>query len=189
MKDSPDNKTTDNTASNSRLGSKDAVSAKSREIAKRLPALGYVTWLCSHSQAYRKLFMQDLEWRIFPPVILDQYKLYTDSKVGGLPTAYASWAFLSSEVEEAYRSTQRLRPGDWRSGEHLWLVDFVTPFSGAPALLEDLYYQIHASREIRLLYPDASGSPVETTLSEMLREQAAEDETSRPDNEDDPTRH
>lgn len=189
MDDFTDNRTTDNTASDSPLGGKDAVSAKSREIAKRLPALGYVTWLYSHSQAYRKLFIQDLEWRVFPPIIMGQYTLYTDSKVGGLPTAYASWAFLSSEAEETYRSTQRLRPGDWRSGAHLWLIDFVTPFSGASALLEDLYYQIHASREIRLLYPDASSSPVETTVSEMLRRQASEDATSSGDTEDDSTRH
>lgn len=147
--------------------------AKSREIVKRLPAIGYVTWLCSQSPSQRHLFIQDLEWRMFPAIVLGQYKLHTDSKVGGLPTAFASWAFLSARTEASYRATHKLRPGDWRSGDRLWLIDFITPFGGAPALLDELYYQIHKDREIKLLYPDGNGTPVETTLSALMRQQSA----------------
>lgn len=152
-----------------------AFAAKSRELALRLPTVGYVTWLCSHSPIHRQLFLQDLEWRVFPPVILGQHKLVVDSKVGGLPTAYASWAFLSAEVERTYRETHRLRPNDWCCGDSLWLVDFVTPFGGAVALLEDLYYQVHKDQEIKLMYPVAGGEPREATLSQLIRDQRESD--------------
>lgn len=144
------------------------VVAKSRELALQLPVLGHIAWLCCHSQIHRNLFVQDLEWRVFPPVLLKQYKLVMDSKAGGLPTAYASWALLSEEAEGAYRSTHRLRPNDWRSGENLWLVDFVTPFGGAAVLLEELNYQVHKDREIKLMYPVGGGDPREVTLSQLI---------------------
>ncbi len=151
------------------------VAARSREIALRLPTVGCVTWLCIHSPVHRQLFVQDLEWRVLPPVILGQYKLVVDSKVGGLPTAYVSWAFLSAEAERTYRETHRLRPDDWRSGDNLWLVDFVTPFGGAAALLEDLYYQVHKNRDIKLIYPVGDGEPGEVTLSQLIRDQRESD--------------
>lgn len=148
---------------------------KARELAKRLPAIGYITWLCTRSQGHKQLFIQDMEWRLFPPVMLGQYKLRIDDKAGGLPTAYASWAFLSEEVEAGYRAAHRLRPGDWRSGDRLWLVDFLAPFGGALALLEELYFEVHRDREVRLLYPGAGGTPVETTLSEFVQRDSRRD--------------
>lgn len=136
------------------------------------------------------MFIQDLEWRVFPPIMLGQYKLHTDSKVGGLPTAYASWAFLSKEAESIYRDTHKLRPGDWRSGDCPWLVDFIIPFGGASPLLEELHYQIHKERELRLLYPGSNSTPVETTLSELIRWQSSDDTSpASGDSDDKPVQH
>lgn len=160
----------------------------SREIVKRLPAIGYVTWLCSQSQGHKQLFIQDLEWRMFPPIILGQYKLRLDGKVGGLPTAYASWAFLSEEAESDYRSAHKLRPGDWRTGDRLWLVDCIAPFGGAAALLEELY-ELHREQELKVLYPDASGAPAETTLSELMRRHSGHDTFVSAGRPDDASRH
>jgi len=143
--------------------------AKGREIAKRLPAIGYIAWLCSQSPGHKQLFIQDMEWRLFPPVILGQYKLRIDNKAGGLPTAYASWAFLSDEIEAGYRTAHKLRPGDWQSGDRIWLVDCIAPFGGAVHLLEELCFEVYQNREIKLLYPDTTGAPVETTLSEVIQ--------------------
>lgn len=165
------------------------VAAKSRELTKRLPAVGYVTWLCSQSPSHRRLFLQDLDWRVFPPILLGQYRLHTDSKVGGLPTAYASWAFLSEEAETGYRETHKLRASDWRSGDRLWLVDFITPFGGSARLLSDLYYEIHPEREVKLLYPDAHGDPSETTLSALMRRHTAEAESTGSADGTDQTTH
>ncbi|HSH41895.1 MAG TPA: toxin-activating lysine-acyltransferase [Arenicellales bacterium] len=145
------------------------VNIKSREIAKRLPAIGYVTWLCSQSQSHRQLFVQDMEWRLFPPVILGQYKLRIQGKAGGLPTAYASWAFLSEELENDFRATHKLRPGDWRSGDRPWLVDCIAPFGGAIDFLEELQLDVLADQEVQLFYPGANGSAAETTLVELIK--------------------
>jgi cytolysin-activating lysine-acyltransferase len=162
---------------------------KSRELAARLPAFGYATWLLGHSPSHRQLFIQDLEWRVLPPIVLEQNKHILDSKVGGLPTAYVSWAFLSKEAEHTYHTTHRLRPNDWRSGDSLWLVDFVTPFGGAGMLMEELYCQIHRDFEINLMYPLDGGEPVATTLSEVLRRQSSRDMADPDDDTETNTRH
>jgi len=168
--------TTESPVGNSEIPGEPADPAiKARELAKRLPAIGYITWLCTQSQGHKQLFIQDIEWRLFPPVMLGQYKLRIDDKAGGLPTAYASWAFLSEEVEAGYRAAHRLRPGDWRSGDRLWLVDCIAPFGGALPLLEELYLEVHRDREVRLLYPGASGTPVETTLSKLVQSDSRQD--------------
>lgn len=161
---------------------------KGREIAKRLPAIGYITWLCSQSQGHKQLFIQDIEWRLLPPVILGQYKLRIDDKAGGLPIAYASWAFLSEEVESSYRAAHKLRPGDWRSGDRLWLVDCIAPFGDAAALLEELLFEVHRDRETRLLYPDADGFPAETTLSALIQHRSRHNTSASPAPAD-PPRH
>jgi len=165
------------------------IAEKSRELARRLPAIGHVTWLCSQSPSHRKMFVQDLEWRIFPPILLGQCKLHMDAGVGGLPTAFASWAYLSEEAESCYWSTHKLRPGDWRSGDRAWLVDFITPFGGAPKLLSELYYDIHKDRELMLLYPDENGEPVETSLSELVRRHQTNGDAGQDGDTDPPTTH
>lgn len=188
-KKTPDKESTSDSGTDSSSVSSAETVAKSRELVKRLPVIGYVTWLCSQSQGHRQLFVQDLEWRIFPPILLGQYKLHVDKKAGGLPTAYASWAFLSQDVESSYRAAHKLRPGDWKSGDRLWLVDFVTPFGGAGPLLEELHYQIHEEREIRLLYPGPDGKPVETTLSELVQRRSRDGSSGTSDDSGDMTRH
>lgn len=162
------------------------ITGKGRELAKRLPAIGYVAWLCSQTPGHKQLFIQDMEWRLFPPVMLGQYKLRIDDKAGGLPTAYASWAFLSDAIEADFRKAHKLRPGDWHSGDRLWLVDCIAPFGGALALLEELYFEVYRNREIRLLYPDAVGVPVETRLSQFMQRHSGHDTVDSRSPEDSP---
>ncbi len=140
------------------------------EVAKKLPLFGHVMWLYTQSPASRYYFIQDMESRVLPPLVLDQCKLYLQTSGGSLPISYVSWAYLSPEAEEKYIATQRIAPGDWKSGENLWLVDVLAPFGGEQAILKELFSDELKGREVYLLYPSAKGGLQKKALSELVAE-------------------
>lgn len=126
---------------------------RAQALFERLPVLGHVTWLMSQQPGLRHLFLSDIEWRVLPPLMLNQAKLYMN---GDSPAAYAAWACLSAEAVERYRrAPSRLAPVDWKSGGEIWLIDLVAPFGGADAVLHDLRETMFPSSPIRQLMPVA----------------------------------
>src|SRR3989442_273036 len=98
--------------------------------------LGQVAWLMMQSPVHRHLFLADLEYRVAPPLMLQQFRLYRRDNV---PVAFVSWALLTEEVEKRLQSgAWRLQPADWRFCDRLWVVDLVAPPGGVGALLKDL---------------------------------------------------
>src|SRR5207245_3065285 len=59
--------------------------------------LGQVAWLMMQSPVHRHLFLADLEYRVAPPLMLQQFRLYRRDNV---PVAFVSWALLTEEVEK-----------------------------------------------------------------------------------------
>ncbi|MGY0194638.1 toxin-activating lysine-acyltransferase [Leptothrix sp. BB-4] len=95
-------------------------------------ALGQIAWLWMHSPLHERWTVDLQRHFILPPVMLGQYELLERD---GVPVAYASWAWVSHEVEVAYIGDPgRLPPGAWRSGERLWFVDWVAPFGKRDSL-------------------------------------------------------
>jgi cytolysin-activating lysine-acyltransferase len=101
-------------------------------------------WLMMASPRHRHLFLQDLQWRLIPPLILRQFRLFQKD---GKPVALATWAMVSEEVAarlgggdgtadpgEKPRTDLRLKPAEWRSGERAVLVDVVAPFGNVEAV-------------------------------------------------------
>ncbi|MFZ5763631.1 MAG: toxin-activating lysine-acyltransferase [Thermodesulfobacteriota bacterium] len=136
--------------------------------------LGDVTWLMTHSPAHKHLFLADLEWLALPPVMIRQFRLF---KSGNRPFAFVSWAFLDEEAEKRLLSGQtRLRPGDWRSGDRLWLIDVVAPFGGADGVLAHLKQKIFPEQRLMALRPNPEGKGVvagEVKVEAKKPEQAA----------------
>jgi cytolysin-activating lysine-acyltransferase len=103
--------------------------------------LGEVVWLLGRSDAHRDLFLTDLDWLVMPPVQLRQFRIWRKENQ---PVAYASWAYLPDEAGERFAEgaragrMARLGPSDWKSGEQLWLIDFVAPFGGADGMIKTL---------------------------------------------------
>jgi cytolysin-activating lysine-acyltransferase len=120
---------------------------QAKSVLKKLPLLGPIAWLFMNSPQHRNQFIADLEWRVMPPLVLEQAKLYMRDEA---PVAYASWAFLSPEVAERYRSTGRLAPGDWKSGAEAWLIDLVAPFGGADDVIKDIKTNVLKGGELRV---------------------------------------
>lgn len=128
-------------------------------VFAKLPLAGPVLWLYLHAPSHRHLFFADAEWLVLPPLVLGQSKVYLKDDA---PLAYASWAWVSNEVEQRLLKGQtRLAPADWKSGDRLWLVDLVAPFGGADDILDDLRRHAFPGRPLRGLVPTADGTGLE----------------------------
>lgn len=126
-----------------------AAKAQAQRVVDKLPLLGPVAWLMMQQGPGRHAFVADLEWRVMPPLVLDQAKLYLRD---GMPLAFVTWALLSEAVAERYRQMpHHLAPADWRSGDQPWIVDLFAPFGGAQDVLQDLRDNVFAGKTIRQL--------------------------------------
>lgn len=113
-------------------------------------ALGQVVWLLTQSPLHRELKLKELEWSFMPPIMNEQFRLFrlgampsldqvpasefgmvgmTREGLEQLPLGVAIWAHLSEEAEAKLERGEHLALEDWRSGDRLWLVEFVTPFA------------------------------------------------------------
>lgn len=95
-----------------------------------------MAWLFSASELHRRWPFAAVRQWLTPAIRLRQYRLYREN---GRPVAFVTWARLSAEVETAYvRNPRGLRPEHWRSGDRIWLLDYVAPFGHAKAVAKDL---------------------------------------------------
>ena len=120
--------------------------------------LGEIVWLMSQSQIHKSFFISDLEWpaaqaanenQPMTPVILKQFRLFYDKEK---PIGVVFWGTVSDEVaKRLVEGTSKLRPQDWKSGEHLWVVETIAPFGGAEEMVNDLKAAVFPDREIRMM--------------------------------------
>ncbi len=131
----------------------DAVAALARtqaaRVMKKVPLLGTVSWLMLAAPGTRHTLLSDLEWRVMPPLMLDQAKVYLRDET---PVAFVSWARLSPEVARRFRRMpHRLTPAEWRSGDEVWVVDLLAPFGGAREVMRDLRENVLPGQVVRQL--------------------------------------
>lgn len=126
-------------------------------VLSKIPLLGPVAWLMLQQSTGRHTLLGELEWRVMPPLMLDQAKFYLN---GAAPVAYASWAMLDNSAAERYRrAPHQLTAKDWNSGNQIWLIDVLTPFGGASDVLQDLRTKVFPGREVHQLLPLETGAP------------------------------
>jgi cytolysin-activating lysine-acyltransferase len=102
----------------------------------RMPTLGPVAWLYGRDDTKKHLTLADLDWAVQPPLILDQCRLFMKDK---MPLGFISWAYVSEDVHQRLlQGNTRLEPHEWKSGEHLWLIDIVAPFGQQDEMFNDL---------------------------------------------------
>jgi len=123
--------------------------AQAQRVISKLPLLGAVTWLMMQHNATRHTLISELEWRVMPPMVLDQAKLYLRDNA---PIAFVSWAKLSDTVAKRYcTAPHQLVAADWQSGEQVWIVDLYAPFGGAAEVLQDLRNSVLKGQTIHQL--------------------------------------
>ena len=119
------------------------------KVMSKIPLLGAVSWLMMQQGSTRHTLLSELEWRVMPPLMLDQAKLYMKDK---MPIAYVSWAYLSEEVAARYQQgPHHLAPSDWKSGNQPWLIDLFAPYGGAADVLQSLKDEQFVGRELHRL--------------------------------------
>lgn len=119
---------------------------------KKLPILGPVFWLYARDERRKYTFIAELDWLLMPPVVLDQCKLYMKDEI---PWAFVTWAEVSDEIDKRLRSQiPKIAPHEWKSGEHVWLIDIVAPFGHAEEMVEELRRTQFAGRKVCALLPD-----------------------------------
>ncbi|WP_370153714.1 toxin-activating lysine-acyltransferase [Ferrovibrio sp.] len=123
--------------------------------------------LMMQSPGHRYFFLADLEWLLYPPVQLHQFKLYMK---GGRPVAYVSWAQLSEDAEARFLVARRLAPTDWKSGDRSWMIDLISPFGGGEEVMGDLRDNILPGKSFKYWHQGPNGPQVK--LVQPLETQA-----------------
>ncbi len=134
--------------------------------------LGEITWLMTQSPNHRYFFLSDLEWMILPPVSQGQFRVFHGEK---FPVGVAFWAFVSQEVEERIRKgITKMRPGDWSSGDKLWLVDLISPFGNAQKMVEDLVKNVFPDKPFKYLQRNEEGNMMVMESKKITKPSKAE---------------
>ncbi len=138
------------------LGDAAGQAASGLPFANRVTAIGHAIWLMSRSPLHKHLMVTDIEWLLMPPILLNQFHMWNDQ---GRPHGFASWAYFGEEQEEriAAKGIRRLMPTDWKTGESLWLIDFVAPFGGQEKMVEELRLKILPGKRMKMLQAKPEG--------------------------------
>ena len=90
-------------------------------------ALGASVWLWMHSDRHKSAPLETLPTSLLPVIKEQQYVLaFKDSK----PVFFMSWAWFGEDAEQRYLTEHRLllKEADWRSGNRMWAIDWISPF-------------------------------------------------------------
>jgi len=141
--------------------SPEQIATAKKELAK-LPILGPALWLYARDPQRRYTFLADMDWRLTPPMVLDQCRIFLKSE---LPWAFVTWAFVSDTVNERLRSTSPIiAPHEWKGGSHPWLIDVVAPFGEAEATAREVAKMIAPGKAVSAWLPGPGG---QLTLQEV----------------------
>jgi cytolysin-activating lysine-acyltransferase len=100
-------------------------------------------------------FHADIDWRLMPPLVLEQCKLFHKQE---LPWAFFTWAKVNDVVDQRLRShSAGIAPHEWQSGEHIWLIDVVMPFQMEESLLMEIVKFIGKDGQVNAWLPDEKG--------------------------------
>ena len=112
--------------------------------------IGEITSLLMLSKVHRKLQVRDIADMILPPVLLNQYRIYRNAK--GQPIAFVTWARFSENAEKSYLSGQKvLSREDWKSGDFVYVTDFIAPYGHARKIVRDLLANVFPNEEVKAL--------------------------------------
>lgn len=124
-------------------------------FARASQVFGQAVSLFMQSPQHRHLLLSDLEWRVIPPIALQQYRLVQHR---GTPAGFISWALVDEATEKRLQQPDfRLRPQDWTSGKRVWIVDIVAPAAQKEMLVEKLKAELFEGREVKVREGAAPG--------------------------------
>lgn len=148
----------------------DAKSSLCAAAAQRVSSVfGEVVTLLMRTPRYQDLALTDLEWLVVPAVVSGQVSVaIAQSDVGAFPVGTILWASVSAEVAERLaaepRNGARLEPGEWTSGEIVWIA----ASAGDGGVLNDMLQRLSDNewlgKEVRMVV-ETGGRPIVATLA------------------------
>lgn len=141
-------------------------------------AFGAAVWLWMQLPRQRQLALKNLEKRLLEPIQQGQYVLVCTGRHNRQrdPVALLLYAGLNARTESQYLRdpSAPLAATDWRSGDRLWLIDWVSPF-GQSLPLRHQMQELFARQTARSLlrHPQANASRVKTWRGDTCTSDAA----------------
>lgn len=140
---------------------------KRAAFSKRLEVtLGQFVLLMMQSPHFKHHTFGDLEWLVAPAISLGQFSVAeAQSKINGFtaPIAAITWAQVSDETDAKLNSNLdrpfRLRPDEWKSGTHVWVIDAFGEPKVIAGILQRIAVNEWKGREAKLRILGTDGKP------------------------------
>lgn len=135
----------------------DLPQATPEAVQQRLQLLGSITWLMMQSPLHKSYTLRELESRILPSLMHDQFRYY---QIDGQPVGFLNWAWLSADIEAQYQTGEyQLLFPEWKGGDRLWYPEFIAPFGYARHIVKDIRKNIFTKgTPAKALRVDAEGN-------------------------------
>lgn len=92
-----------------------------------LQAYGDVLFLTCRSARHSRMSLGQMRSYFEPPLHRGQFRIF---RFDGVPRGMFTWAWLNEDAERRLVLGEALQPGDWTSGNRLWIVDIIAPYRG-----------------------------------------------------------
>ncbi len=162
-----------------------AMRPEEQRSARLAQSFANIVAVLMRDTGFKNLKLADLEWLVLPPVMSGQWRL-AHSKADQLPgqpapdkasqgsmlvpVAVALWASVSAEIDkrlsESLDKPLQLRPQEWSTGEHLWLVAIAGDRRALPAFLKQLAISDFKGKTVKMRVNGPDGKVVIKTLEQ-----------------------
>ena len=116
---------------------------------------GELVWLMQTSPFHKHLFLSELEWAVLQPMILQQYRIYHKDKK---PVGAIFWASVDDDVHKRLQEgSVKMRPHEWKSGSHNWIIDVVAPFGNAEYFINEIGKNVFKGHGYHYIQVDKDG--------------------------------
>ena len=128
--------------------------AFSRDVSA---GFGQLVSLMMRSRQHKYAMLAELDWLVIPALATRQYRVAEGvSQDKGLvaPIAAVLWASVSADVDrrlsESLDAAIRLKPEEWRSGEHVWIIEALGDPKAISAMLQHLKQNEFKDTRVRM---------------------------------------
>ena len=116
---------------------------------------GELVWLMQTSPFHKHLFLSELEWAVLQPMVLQQYRIYHKDKK---PVGAIFWASVDDDVHKRLQEgSVKMRPHEWKSGSHNWIIDVVAPFGNAEYFINEIGGSVFKRQNYHYIQVDKDG--------------------------------
>lgn len=160
--------------------SKPKATTRPREArqARMAESFSQVVAVLMRDTNFRNLKIGDLEWLVLPPIMAGQFRLGhaarpadERAREGGvsIPVALVLWARVSAQIDKTFSEEldkpMQLRPNQWASGDHIWIMATAGDRRVLPHFLKELARTVFKGQTVKMRTRSGEGKVVVKRLS------------------------